>query len=116
MTALRRLAVALATGLAAGSAMAEQRFDCVMDPAATISVGAPTVGLLDEVAVDESEGADAGAGKERSGCGSGGSNAYDGDVSGCEEGLAWSSDTRKENLARVTVLIRKGKIGNLRGG
>ncbi len=38
------------------------------------------VGGFDEVAVDEGEGPDAGAGKQRGGGGSGGSAADDGDV------------------------------------
>lgn len=40
------------------------------------------VGWLDEVAVDEGEGADTGAGEEGGGGGSGGSDADDGDVGG----------------------------------
>lgn len=40
------------------------------------------VGGLDEVAVDEGEGADAGAGEKGGGGGSGGSDADDGDVGG----------------------------------
>jgi RND family efflux transporter MFP subunit len=55
MTGLRGSTVALAAALTAASASAEQRFDCVMDPADTISVGAPTVGLLDEVSVDRGD-------------------------------------------------------------
>ena len=44
------------------------------------------VGGFDEVAIDEGEGADAGAGEEGCGGGSGGSDAYDGYMGGGEEG------------------------------
>jgi RND family efflux transporter MFP subunit len=43
----------LALSYAAGAA--EQRFDCVIDPAARVSVGGPVVGLLDEVLVDRGD-------------------------------------------------------------
>jgi len=62
------------------------------------------VGGFDEVAVDEGEGSDAGAGEERGGGCSGGSAAYDGDVGGGEEMLAMGSDAGEENLAGVAVV------------
>ena len=72
--------------------------------------GFPGVGLVeenlalevrgfDEVAVDEGESADAGAGKEGGGGGSCGSDADDGDVCGGEEVLSGGSDTGEEDLA-----------------
>ena len=60
------------------------------------------VGGLYEVAVDEGEGTDAGAGEEGSRCCSGGSAADDGDVGGGEEALAGGSDAGEEDLAGVT--------------
>ena len=72
------------------------------------------VGGFDEVAVDEGEGADAGAGEECGGCGSGGSDAYDGDVGISEEVLAGGSDAGEEDLAGVAVVIQldaEGRIG-----
>ncbi len=67
------------------------------------------VGGFDEVAVDEGEGADAGAGEEGGGGGSGGSDADDGDVGGGEELLAGGSDAGKEDLAGVAVMIGDGR-------
>ncbi len=63
------------------------------------------VGGFDEVAVDEGESSDAGAGEEGCGCGSGGSYADDGDVGGGEELLAGGADAREEDLAGVAVVI-----------
>ena len=62
------------------------------------------VGGLDEVAVDEGEGADAGAGEQRGGGSSGGTAADDGDVGGGELLLARGADAGKENLAGVAVV------------
>ncbi len=69
------------------------------------------VGGLDEVAVDEGEGADAGAGEERGGGGSGGSDSDDGDVGGGEELLAGRGDAGKEDLTGVAVVIVNGRDG-----
>ena len=66
------------------------------------------IGGFDEVAVDEGKGADAGAGEERGGCGSGGADADDGDVRGGEELLARGSNAGEEDLAGVAVLIGDG--------
>ena len=63
------------------------------------------VGGLDEVAVDESEPADAGAGQEAGGGCAGGSYANDGDVGAAEELLAGLADAGEEDLAGVAVLI-----------
>jgi hypothetical protein len=60
---------------------------------------------LDEVAVDEGEGSDTGAGEEGGGGGSGGSDSDDGYVRGGEELLAGGSYPGKEDLAGVAVLI-----------
>jgi len=72
------------------------------------------VGGFDEVAVDEGEGADAGAGEEGGGGGSGGSYADDGYVGGAEEMLTCGSDAGEEDLAGVAVVIGDGREG--RGG
>ncbi len=69
------------------------------------------VGGLDEVAVDEGDVADAGAGEERGGCGSGGAYADDGDAGLAEQLLAGGADSGEENLAGVAVGIGNG-IGN----
>ena len=61
------------------------------------------VGGLDEVAVDEGEGADAGAGEQRSGGGSGGPAADDGDVAVGEAALAGIADGAEEDLAGIAV-------------
>jgi len=71
------------------------------------------VGGLDEVAVDEGEGADAGAGEEGGCCCSGGSAADDGDVRGGELALALSSDAGEEDLTGVAVVVVNGGV---RGG
>jgi hypothetical protein len=63
---------------------------------------------FDEVAVDESEGADAGTGQERSGGGSGSSDADDGDMGRGKQVLAEGADAGEENLTGVAVLIRDG--------
>ena len=63
------------------------------------------VGGFDEVAIDEGESADAGAGEEGCGGGSGGSDAYDGYMGGGEEGLASGSDAGEEDLSGVAVVI-----------
>ena len=69
------------------------------------------VGGLDEVSVDEGEGADAGAGEQR-GCGcSGGSAADDGDVGCGEHLLAGGADSWEEDLTRIAVVG-----GDLGGG
>ena len=71
------------------------------------------VGGLDEVAVDEGEGADAGSGEERGCCCSGGSAADDGDVRGGELALALGSDAGEEDLTGVAVVVVNGDV---RGG
>lgn len=63
------------------------------------------IGGFDEVAVDEREGADPGAGEERGCRGSGGSAAYDGGVSGGEALLACGANAGEENLAGVTLAV-----------
>ena len=63
------------------------------------------VGGFDEVAVNEAESADAGAGEERGSGGSGGSDADDGDVGVGQQRLACGADAGEEDLARVAVLI-----------
>jgi hypothetical protein len=72
------------------------------------------VGGFDEVAVDEGEGADAGAGEEGCGGGSGGSYADDDDVGGAKQLLAGESDAGEEDLTGVAVVIGDGSGG--RGG
>jgi hypothetical protein len=72
------------------------------------------VGGFDEVAVDEGEGADAGAGEERGGGGSGGSYADDGDVGGAQQMLAFGSDAGEEYLPGVAVVVGDG-VGDGRG-
>jgi len=66
------------------------------------------VGGFDEVAVDEGEGADAGAGEEGGGGGSGGSYADDGDVGGAKQLLTGGADAGEEDLTGVAVLICYG--------
>ena len=63
------------------------------------------VGGLDEVAVDEGEGAYAGAGEQRCGGGSGGPAADDGDMGRGEPLLAGGADAGEEDLARIAVAI-----------
>ena len=73
------------------------------------------VGGLDEVAVDEGEVADAGAGEQRGGGGTGGANADDGDVGAGEGLLAAVADAGKEDLAGVAgvqVLGVDGALGD----
>ena len=74
------------------------------------------VGGLDEVAVDEGEAADAGAGEEAGGGGSGGSDADDGDVGAGEELLAGGADGGEEDLAGVAVVIGDGVWDGVGGG
>ena len=76
------------------------------------------VGGLDEVAVDEGEGADSSACEERCGGRAHGSAAYDGDVGGGKTLLADSADAGKENLTGVSVFIRdySGGIGDCVSG
>jgi hypothetical protein len=74
------------------------------------------VGGLDEVAVDESQPADAGASQEAGGGGTGGADADDGDVGSSKELLAGFADAGEEDLAGVTVFIRKGQTGGGVGG
>lgn len=69
------------------------------------------VGGLDEVAVDEGEAADAGAGEEAGGGGPGGSDADDGDVGAGEKLLAGGADGGEEDLAGIAVLIGDGRGG-----
>ncbi len=69
------------------------------------------VGGFDEVAVDEGEGADTGAGEERGGGGSGGSYADDGDVGGAKQLLTGGCDAGEEDLAGVAVVIGDGRGG-----
>ena len=64
------------------------------------------VALLDEIAVDEDERADAGARQQRRGGGSGGSAADDRDGRGGEALLSRFADRREEHLARVAIGIR----------
>ena len=66
------------------------------------------VGGLDEVAIDEGEMADAGAGEEAGGCCSCGADADDGDVGVGEELLAGVADAGKEDLAGVAILVGDG--------
>ena len=66
------------------------------------------VGGLDEVAVDEGEGADAGAGEQRGGGRAHGAAADDGDVSLGEALLAGGADAGKEDLAGVAVGVGDG--------
>ena len=66
------------------------------------------VGGLDEVAVDEGEVADAGAGQQAGGGGSGGTDADDGDVGAGEEVLAGLADGGEEDLAGVAVGVGDG--------
>ncbi|MCU1249097.1 MAG: hypothetical protein JWQ49_2126 [Edaphobacter sp.] len=63
------------------------------------------IGGFDEVAVDQGEGAYAGAGEEGGGGGSGGSYSDDGDVGGAKEMLAGGSYAGEENLAGVAVVV-----------
>lgn len=63
------------------------------------------VGGFDAVAVDEGEGADAGAGEEGGCCGSGGSDTDDGDVGVGEELLAGGADAGEEDLAGVAFVV-----------
>jgi len=72
------------------------------------------VGGFDEIAVDEGEGADAGAGEEGGGGGPSGSDADDDYVRGGEKLLAGGADAGEEDLAGVAVLI--GDEGESRGG
>ncbi len=67
------------------------------------------VGGLDEVAVDESEGADTGTGEQRCGCGSGGSTTDYGDVGCGEPLLTGGADSGEENLTGVAVV--EGDLG-----
>lgn len=69
------------------------------------------VGGFDEVAVDEGEGADAGAGEQRRGCSSGGSAAYDGDVRTGEKVLPLGPNAGKEYLSRVSFGVGDGRAG-----
>lgn len=63
------------------------------------------IGGFDEVAVDEGERADTGAGEERCCGGSGSSAAEDGYMGGGQELLAGRAYAGEEYLAGVTVLI-----------
>ena len=69
------------------------------------------VGGFDEVSVDEGEDADAGAGEERGGGSSGGSDADDGDVGAGEKGLASGSDAGEDNLTGVAGFVGDGTAG-----
>ena len=69
------------------------------------------VGGLDEVAIDEGEGSDACAGEEGSGCGAGGSDADDGDMSRGEELLAGGGDAGEEDLTGIAVVLGNGRGG-----
>ena len=70
------------------------------------------VGGLDEVAVDECEVADAGAGEQRGGGGARGSDADDGDVGLSEELLATGADAGEENLAGVARIAESCRVGS----
>ncbi len=61
------------------------------------------VALFDEIAVDEDEGADAGAGEQGGGSGAGGSAADDSDGGGGEALLAGFADGCEEHLTGVAV-------------
>jgi len=76
------------------------------------------VGGFDEVAVDEGECSDAGAGEQRGSGGSGGSDADDSDVRTGEELLAGGTDAGEENLAGVAVVSGDRLVGGgiFRGG
>lgn len=67
------------------------------------------IAFLDKVAVDEGEGADAGAGEQSGGGGAGGSHADEGDVSGGEFLLAGIADGGKEYLAGVSPGCERGR-------
>ncbi len=67
------------------------------------------VGGLDEVAVDEGEGAYAGSGEQRGRGSAHGTTADDGDVCPREPLLAGDADGGEENLAGVAVSIRDGR-------
>jgi hypothetical protein len=77
------------------------------------------VGGLDEIAVDEGEMADAGAGEEAGGCCAGCADTDDGDVRMGEELLAGFAYAGKEDLAGVAVLVTDrvgdGEIGGVGG-
>ncbi len=62
------------------------------------------VGGFDEVAVDEGEGADTGAGEQRGCGGSGGSATDDGDVGCGEHLLSGGADSGEEDLTGVAVV------------
>ena len=70
------------------------------------------VGGLDEVAVDESEGADSGAGEQRGGGSAHGTAADDGNVSLGEALLAGCADSCEEDLAGVAVFVQdEARVG-----
>lgn len=69
------------------------------------------VGGLDEIAVDEGEMADAGAGEQAGGGGTGGTDADDNGVGVAEAFLAGLADAGKEDLAGVTVGVGDGGWG-----
>jgi len=76
---------------------------CLVEEDLTLEVGG-----LDEVAINEGEGTDAGAGQEGGSGGSSGPDANDGDVGGGEELLAGGSDAWEENLPGVAFLAGDG--------
>lgn len=72
------------------------------------------VGGFDEVAIDEGESSDAGAGDERCGGCAHGSAADDGDVCGGEPLLAGAADAGEEDLPGIAVGVGDGR--GCRGG
>ena len=69
------------------------------------------VGGLDEVAIDEGEMTDAGAGEEAGRGGSGGTDADDGDAGAAEILLAGLTDAGEEDLAGVAFAVGDGEGG-----
>lgn len=67
------------------------------------------VGGFDEVAIDEGEMADSGAGEERGGGGAGGSDADDRDAGTGEQGLSGGADAWEEDLAGVAFVGGDGR-------
>ena len=74
------------------------------------------VGGLHNVAVDEGEVADAGAGEQRGGRGAGGSDADDGDAGVGEKLLAGEADAGEQNLPGIAGIERRGCGGGGHAG
>ena len=71
---------------------------------------------LDKVAVDEGEMADAGAGEQRGGGGSGGTDANNGDMGAGKGVLAGLTDAGKEDLPGVALRRGRGGVTQRRNG